>query len=76
VQAEELIAAHLAEGRGTVKSTLVGVLAADLATGTGSTILDEFRAQPAPKRLPPAPLAYLGINSFIRWQELRAGREG
>jgi hypothetical protein len=55
---------------------LAGVLAADLATGTRSTILDEFQAQPAPKRLPPAPLARLGVNSFIRWQELRAGREG
>jgi hypothetical protein len=59
-----------------VKSTLAGILAADLATGTRSAILDEFQAQSAPKRLPPAPLAYFGINSFIRWQELRAGREG
>lgn len=73
---EDLFSACCENGLGTVKSTLAGVLAADLATGTPSTILDEFQAQPAPKRLPPAPLAFVGINSFIRWQELRAGREG
>jgi glycine/D-amino acid oxidase-like deaminating enzyme len=73
---EDLFSACCENGLGTVKSTLAGVLAADLATGTRSTILDEFQAQPAPKRLPPAPLAFVGINSVIRWQELRAGREG
>ena len=73
---EDLFSACCENGLGTVKSTLAGVLAADLATGTRSTILDEFQAQPAPKRLPPAPLAYVGINAVIRWQELRAGREG
>ena len=73
---EGLFSACCCNGLGTVKSTLAGVLAADLATGTRSTILDQFQAQPAPKRLPPAPLAYLGINSVIRWQESRAGREG
>ena len=73
---EDLFSACCENGLGTVKSTLAGVLAADLATGNGSTILDEFQAQPAPKRLPPAPLAYVGVNAFIRWQELRAGREG
>lgn len=73
---EGLFSACCENGLGTVKSTLAGVMAADLATGTGSTTLDEYRAQPAPKRLPPAPLAYLGINAVIRWQEWRAGREG
>lgn len=72
---EDLFSACCENGLGTVKSTLAGVLAADLATGTRSALLDEFTAQPAPKRLPPAPLAYLGINSVIRWQEMRAGRE-
>lgn len=73
---ENLFSACCENGLGTVKSTLAGVLAADLATGVRSTILDEFAAQPAPKRLPPAPVAFVGINSVIRWQELRAGREG
>ncbi len=73
---EDLFSACCENGLGTVKSTLAGVLAAELATGTQSKLLDEYQAQPAPKRLPPAPLASLGINSVIRWQELRAGREG
>lgn len=72
---EDLFSACCGNGLGTVKSTLAGVLAAELATGTPSRVLDETQAHPAPKRLPPAPLAYVGINSVIRWQELRAGRE-
>jgi glycine/D-amino acid oxidase-like deaminating enzyme len=62
-------------GLGTVKSTLAGVMAVDLATGTPSAPLAAYRHQPAPKRIPPEPFAWLGINSVIRWQELRAGRE-
>ncbi|MCW6512669.1 NAD(P)/FAD-dependent oxidoreductase [Lichenifustis flavocetrariae] len=73
---EELYSACCENGLGTVKSTLAGMMAAELATGTRSAILEDYAAQPAPKRLPPVPLAYLGINSVIRWQELRAGREG
>jgi glycine/D-amino acid oxidase-like deaminating enzyme len=73
---EDLFSACCENGLGTVKSTLAGVLAVDLATGTRSRILDEFQAQPAPKRLPPAPFASVGVNPVIRWQELRAGREG
>ena len=72
---ENLFSACCENGLGTVKSTLAGVLAAELATGTASALLDEYAAQPQPKRLPPAPLAFVGINSVIRWQELRAGRE-
>ena len=72
---EDLFSACCENGLGTVKSTLAGILAAELATGTGSPMLEGFQAQLAPRRLPPAPLAYVGINSFIRWQELRAGRE-
>ncbi|GGE22397.1 oxidoreductase [Aureimonas endophytica] len=73
---EDLFSACCENGLGTVKSTLAGMLAVDLATGTRSATLDEFVGQAAPKRLPPAPLAFVGINSVIRWQELRAGREG
>lgn len=71
-----LFSACCENGLGTVKSTLAGLLAAELATRTESTLLDEYRQQDAPRRLPPEPIAYLGINSVIRWQELRAGREG
>lgn len=71
-----LFSACCCNGLGTVRSTLSGVLAADLATGTHSPVLDKYQAQPAPSRLPPEPIAYLGINSAIQWRQLRAGREG
>ncbi|WP_095199234.1 NAD(P)/FAD-dependent oxidoreductase [Mesorhizobium carmichaelinearum] len=71
-----LYSACCENGLGTVKSTLAGVMAADLATGTRSDMLDKFSDQPEPARLPPEPLAWLGVNSVIRLQELRAGREG
>lgn len=73
---EDLFSACCENGLGTVKSTMAGVLAAELATGAPSPVLDEVLAQAPPRRLPPAPLAYVGINAFMKWQELRAGREG
>ena len=73
---EGLYSACCENGLGTVKSTLAGIMAADLATGTSSERLDSYASQPQPARLPPEPFAWLGINSVIRWQELRAGREG
>lgn len=63
-------------GLGTVKSTLAGMMAADLATGTVSEQLKKYQKQPKPSRLPPEPFAWLGINSVIRSKELRAGLEG
>lgn len=70
-----LYSACCCNGLGTVKSTLAGVMAVDLATGVQSSTLAAFRNQPEPKRIPPEPFAWLGINSVIRWQEWRAGRE-
>lgn len=70
-----LFSACCENGLGTVKSTLAGVLAVDLATGTPSLHLDTFKNQPKPSLIPPEPFAWLGINSVMRWQELRAGRE-
>jgi glycine/D-amino acid oxidase-like deaminating enzyme len=73
---EGLFSACCENGLGTVKSTLAGMMAADLATGTTSRELSEFMDHPQPTRIPPEPFAWLGINSVIRLQELRAGREG
>lgn len=70
-----LYSACCENGLGTVKSTLAGVMTVDLAAGISSATLDSYQNQPPPKRIPPEPLAWLGINSVIRWQELRAGRE-
>jgi glycine/D-amino acid oxidase-like deaminating enzyme len=73
---EGLYSACCENGLGTVKSTLAGMMVAELATNTESRNLEKYKGQPMPSLLPPEPLAWLGINSVIRWQELRAGREG
>ncbi|MBY3118596.1 MULTISPECIES: NAD(P)/FAD-dependent oxidoreductase [Rhizobium] len=73
---EGLFSACCENGLGTVKSTLAGMMAADLAAGVGSPELDRYRNQPEPSKIPPEPFAWLGVNSVIRFQELRAGREG
>lgn len=72
---ENLYSACCENGLGTVKSTLAGVMAADLATHMPNTELKKYLDQPKPSRIPPEPFAWLGINSAIRWQEMRAGRE-
>ncbi|MFK0166364.1 NAD(P)/FAD-dependent oxidoreductase [Rhizobium sp. NPDC090279] len=73
---EGLYSACCENGLGTVKSTLAGMMAAELATGTASHELEQYMDHAEPSRLPPEPFAWLGINSVIRLQELRAGREG
>ena len=73
---ENLYSACCENGLGTVKSTLAGVMAAELATGTTSRLLESFINTPGPSRLPPKILTKLGVGSVIRWQELKAGREG
>ncbi|CAM3088536.1 FAD-binding oxidoreductase [Pseudomonas floridensis] len=73
---ENLYSACCENGLGTVKSTLAGVMAAELATGTHSGFLDEFSSSPGPSKLPAKLLTRLGGSSVIGWQALRAGREG
>jgi len=73
---ENLYAACCENGLGTVKSTLAGVMAAELATGNRSKFLDDFSNTPGPSKLPPKLLTRLGVSSVIGWQALRAGREG
>lgn len=73
---QNLYSACCENGLGTVKSTLAGVMAAELATGTVSEFLDAFSLAPGPTKLPPGILTKLGVSSVIRWQEFKAGREG
>lgn len=73
---ENLYSACCENGLGTVKSTLAGVMAAELATGTHSAFLDRFSQAPGPSKLPPKILTKLGVSSVIGWQAFRAGREG
>lgn len=70
-----LYSACVENGIGTVKSTLAGVLAVDLATQQTSHHLDSYQNFPKASLLPPEPITWLGANATIRWQELRAGRE-
>jgi len=70
-----LYSACCQNGLGTVKGTLAGMLAAELATGTTSDALTRALEAPAPARLPPAPIAKLGADIRLRWGEWRAGRE-
>lgn len=70
-----LFAACCQNGLGTAKGTLAGLLAAELAAGHRSEQLQTALGADAPTRLPPEPLAYLGANGFIRYQEHKAGRE-
>lgn len=73
---EGLYSACCCNGLGTVKSTLAGMMAAELATGTTSGDLARYMDQPKPSRVPPEPFAKIGATLTIRWQEHRAGREG
>jgi len=70
-----LFSACCQNGLGTAKGTLAGGLAADLALGRSSQALSRALAADAPVRLPPAPLAKLGANLYLRWQERNARGE-
>ena len=70
-----LYAACCQNGLGTVKGTLSGIAAADLACGIDSPLARHQAAGPDPVRLPPQPFAWLGANAYIRWQERAAGAE-
>ncbi|MEM1266153.1 MAG: FAD-binding oxidoreductase [Pseudomonadota bacterium] len=72
---EGLYSACCQNGLGTAKGTHAGRLAADLACGESSAALDRALASPAPARLPPGPLTWLGATARIRWGEHGAGRE-
>jgi hypothetical protein len=51
------------------------MLAADLANGHDSPLLQQVQEQAAPRRLPPPPLAWLGANTLMKWGEWTAGAE-
>ena len=62
-------------GLGTTRGTVSGMLAADLAARGNNPLLKSIQALPAPKRLPPEPIATLGAAATLKWREWRAGRE-
>lgn len=74
-QDERVFSAACQNGLGTVKGTLSGMLAAELAVNGRSPVLDEFQACAQPSRLPPEPFLSLGANMTMRWKEWQAGIE-
>lgn len=70
-----LFSACCQNGLGAAKGTFSGMMAAELATGRRSPLLDGFLAADEPRRLPPEPFAWLGANATMRWKEWMAGRE-
>lgn len=70
-----LYAAAVCNGLGTARSTLTGIAAADLASGQQSDLTAHFLNEAQPTRLPPPPLSTIGANAYLRWKEMRAGRE-
>ena len=51
------------------------MLAAELATGIDSPVIADVLAFDQPERLPPEPLAWIGVSAAIRWKERKAGAE-
>ena len=70
-----LYAACCQNGLGTVRGTLSGILAAELATGTQSERLKRAVGAAAPQKLPPQWITKPGANAYLRFQEMRAGAE-
>ena len=72
---DNIFAACCQNGLGVAKGTLGGMMAAEMAAKTGNPMVDEMLAFDPPRKLPPEPLAALGANTTMRWNEMRAGRE-
>lgn len=73
--AEGVFSACCQNGLGLARGTASGMLAAELAAGSGSPLLKQMLTLRQPRRLPPEPLAWLGATARIAWEEWRAGRE-
>ena len=70
-----IIAACCQNGLGTAKGTLSGIAAAEMALRANSHLADELLAAPAPQKLPPKPLAWIGAKASIAWREFKGRRE-
>lgn len=70
-----LYSACCQNGLGTAKGTVAGIISAEQACGATGTLLPEYRVEAKPEKLIPEPLTWLGVNAYLRWKELVAGRE-
>ena len=70
-----LFSACCQNGLGTVKGTLHGLAAADLAMGKKTALVEQLLNSPKPKKLPFKPLTKIAVSSRIKLGELLAGKE-
>ena len=70
-----LFSACCQNGLGTVKGTLHGLAAADLAMGKKTPLVQQLLNNPKPKKLPLKPLTKIAVSSRIKLGELLAGKE-
>lgn len=70
-----LYSACCQNGLGTARGTFTGIMAAELACGTGHPMLAALAREGAPARLPPEPFTKIGANATLRWREWRSGAE-
>ena len=70
-----LFSACCQNGLGTVKGTLHGLAAADLAMGKKTALVEQLLNNPKPKKLPFKPLTKIAVSSRIKLGELLAGKE-
>ncbi|MCJ8055806.1 FAD-binding oxidoreductase [Shinella curvata] len=62
-------------GLGTVRSTLLGIGAADLLAGNPSDASAHFLAEDEPAKLAPSPFAQIGANLYMKWREWLARQQ-
>ena len=72
---DNLYSANVQNGLGTAKGTFQGIMAADLACGLSSEPLQRLMSQSMPTQLMPPPFMHIGAAGYLRWLEIRAGKE-
>ena len=72
---EGIYSACCQNGLGTAKGTAIGIITAEKITGTINSLVPDFVDEEPPKKIMPKPFMWLGVNSYMRWKELMAGKE-
>lgn len=72
---DRVYVAGCCNGLGTVQGTLYGMLAADMAVGSGNTMVAEALKEPKPSKLYPGPVMAIGAPARLWMMQRRAGRE-
>ena len=72
---EGIYSACCQNGLGTAKGTAIGIITAEKISGENTSLIPNFVDEELPKKLMPKPLMWIGVNSYMRWKELLAGKE-